>query len=546
MNNLQLLDPADGIRKPLRLWPKQREALDFIHTYLNILLLKSRQSGFSTIITGLDSMIHCMLIECFHVLVLSKTGPDADSYLEKQKKLYMSFDNDMYDKNIITPVKLQNGKYSCRPDSYDKIGTVDQITFKNGSTMTSTSACGGRSGTFDRVIIDEAAHITKSIAKIDLSTVYDAISPTLDVAKGQLILVTTALGMNTFHDMYQASKKPGSKFKSMFFSCWDDPKMTPDKRIEKASVFLKQGNGEDHVNQEYPRDDMEAFLSSGRPRFNKKSLAEYRKKELPELHRGFLNDDGTLEKNELGDFVIIKKREQRAQYLIVSDVAEGLEHGDNSTAKIFDRETLDQVAEWCGKCEPSDLGDIDCRLGKIYNHAIIAVERNKDGRSTIDTIVKHNQYPPELVFEHNSIMKEHLDDDFKDPSKRFGWVTSPITRPIIVNNLGVLIADMLITGFLKADLDELIRFVIINGKAQAEHGYWDDRVMTLAIAYFLLTNEAFNMAYPYINYQPYMTCFTCKLSSYRYGDEKAVCELTDRVCYKDDVCRLYDSRIERD
>jgi hypothetical protein len=197
--------------------------------------------------------------------------------------------------------------------------------------MQSYSAFGGRSATADRVIVDEAAYITKSTAKIDLNTVMMAVEPTIKQSNGQVILVTTGNGMNDAHDRYMAAKSGKSQYKALFFCCWDDPKYTEEHRKRDAESCMKKGQGEDYVNQEYPRNDMEAFLSSGNPRFNTKILSQYLERCLKPICRGILLEDRTLEPRESGEFAIIESRVQRAQYIIVADVADGLKDGKYST-----------------------------------------------------------------------------------------------------------------------------------------------------------------------------------------------------------------------
>jgi hypothetical protein len=485
-----------------------------------------------------------MLIPNFTVLILSKTGPDAEKYLENQKIFYTQFHPDLYKvPGLICPVKLKNQKYLNKVTRFDDIGSIDEIRFENGSIMQSYSAFGGRSATADRVIVDEAAYITKSTAKIDLNTVMMAVEPTIKQSNGQVILVTTGNGMNDAHDRYMAAKSGKSQYKALFFCCWDDPKYTEEHRKKDAESCMKKGQGEDYVNQEYPRNDMEAFLSSGNPRFNTKILSQYLERCLKPIYRGILLEDGALEPKESGEFAVIESRVQRAQYIIVADVADGLKDGDNSVAKVFDRMTKRQIAEWAGKIEPSEFGCILYDLGMTYNHAIIVVEKNNHGISTIDTLVKHSNYPKDLIFEHDTLKAEVIDDDFNNPDKRYGWKTTPVTRPLIINNLSAMISSQSIHGFLAEDIEELFRFVVINGKAQADSGCHDDRVIVLCIAYYLLTNDAFEMAYPFIQYTPSMKCFTCAHAPYEYGDKETTCELTGRNGLVDgDVCRLWELR----
>jgi hypothetical protein len=311
--------------------------------------------------------------------------------------------------------------------------------------------------------------------------------------------------------------------------------MTPEKRLEKEKDLIARGETRNTVNQEYPRNDVEAFIASGSPRFDTEILNEYHEKRLNPIFAGMLLSDGTVEKHDYPEFRIFKQRNESEHYFIFADVAEGLDHGDNSVAKVFDTD-FDMVAEWCGKIEASHFGGILSTLGRLYNNAQITVERNKDGSSTLLSLHDFHGYPAELIFEHSALIRETVDDDFNDPFPRFGWITGPKTRPLIINEMSAAIIERKIKGFSKEDIEEFYRFVIKNGKAQAESGYKDDRVITWCIANYLLRSEAFHYAYPSKPKLDHIHCRVC-----RYIDrEKSECTKTGRTELNEKTfCRLF-------
>lgn len=464
--------------------------------------------------TGAIALGRAMIIVNYTVLILSKTGDDAKEYLRRLKDMYTTL-----------PEVLRLGVKSTRD-------SADTIEFINGSRIKSLPANKGAGYTADLVIVDEAAFITKSESKIDLATVLRRVFSTLDKSDGQLILISTANGDNVFKSIYMKAKHGLSGFKPFFISCWDDPTFTKEAR-EKIVIDF----GEDHANQEYPRTDVEAFLSTGRKRFDVKSISWYEERLITPIFRGELHvSTGVMLDNPKGELKIFKKKEKYGQYLLVADVAEGLDKHDYSVLKVFERETWDQVAEWHGHIEPTELGTIMVYLGRFYNNGVLAPEVNNHGVATVSQITKHEHYDLSLLFEHNLISKEQSDDDFRDPVRRYGWHTNRKTRGLILDNLAKCIVDRDVPGFNIWDIEELLSFVIKNSKAQADGSNYDDRVMALAIAYYLLITDTFNCFYPIIQKKQHERCFTCQ----HMNKNKGRCHRTHRNIEPDDYCILYD------
>ena len=93
------------------------------------------------------------------------------------------------------------------------------------------------------------------------------------------------------------------------------------------------------------------------------------------------------------------------------------------------------------------------------------------------------QYP-------NMYMRESVDNITKQTQKKYGFVTSVKTRPLIINNL-VEIARENITNINDiTTLREMLTFIRNEkGRAEAEIGKHDDLVMSLAITYFISNQQ---------------------------------------------------------
>ena len=521
---MQLWDKRMGAYIPFALWPRQATFLDRLHDSRKIIVLKKRQVGLSQL-TGADSLCQCMFVQNFTVLVLSKTGEDAREYLRRVREMYQS---------LPESYRLV---FSLRKD------TLESIEFTNGSRIISLPANRGAGYTANRVIIDDAAFITRTESKIDLATVLQRVEPTLDKAEGQLILISTANGLNTFQQYYQRAMTGRSTFTSFFFSCWDDPTFTAEK-WEQA----EKDHGLSHVNQEYPRTDLEAFLSSGSPRFSLSILEQYRNDRLVEpIYMGDIaEENGKYILTNTGGTVYIRQYcvyKPRGQYMVVADVAEGLAHGDYSVAKVFDMETWEQVLEWHGHIEHMAFGIILVKLGRIYNNAVLVVEANNHGASTI-TQIRNEEYYQGLIFT-GQYLRMRSDDDFRDPEKRLGWLTTTKTKKASINRLAYLLGNKDIPTLSSEDIDELQTYVIdSSGHTNAEEGCFDDRVMVLAIAYYLLSTEAFNADYPVREFHDGEDCINCNRNNNRHPQGEirldiGICKSTKRSTKRGQVCGLF-------
>jgi hypothetical protein len=116
-------------------------------------------------------------------------------------------------------------------------------------------------------------------------------------------------------------------------------------------------------------------------------------------------------------------------------------------------------------------------LGRRYNTALLAVERNNHGYSVNENICSA-EYP--------RIYVEMVPEPPGKPRKRYGWVTSNATRPKIIDNL---IREVLEDSHgirCRETLSEMMSFQRQdNGRMEADPGKFDDRVISIAIGKYL-------------------------------------------------------------
>ena len=63
-----------------------------------------------------------------------------------------------------------------------------------------------------------------------------------------------------------------------------------------------------------------------------------------------------------GEFAVWEEPNPEHVYVVGADVAEGLAHGDYSSAHVINANTLEVVAHWHGHIEPDLYGDLLPRL----------------------------------------------------------------------------------------------------------------------------------------------------------------------------------------
>ena len=117
-----------------------------------------------------------------------------------------------------------------------------------------------------------------------------------------------------------------------------------------------------------------------------------------------------------------------------------------------------------------------CSIGKYYNEALIGVERNNHGLTTLTSLRNIHQYP-------NIYFEKVLDERSNRRQKKIGWNTTLKSKPVLVNNLRELIREEDIEIRSKDIVSELSSFVHHpDGKMGAQSGNHDDTVIALGIA----------------------------------------------------------------
>lgn len=510
LNHLYYIIDKKGRKVLFRMNAAQR--LLFTNMWFFNIILKARQLGFSTAIQifMLDSALFNSDLECGVIA----QGRDQARKIFRTKILFPY-------KNL--PEWLQRAVPAVRQNS-------DEIEFDNGSTITVSTSF--RSGTLNILHVSEFAKICaerEDKAEEVMSGTLNAVHP------GNIAFIeSTAEGAaGHYFDLCQEAKElldagvelTDIDFKFFFFPWWDEPTYTmpvPERGLmltkaqikyfsalekslgqkipeeRKAWYLAKERQQKTKMKQEFPSTPEEAFLTSGRKVFDNddlmiakgkvtKPLLIYdinpvtgvrkvanRKVDMAQVQRSYTEKTA---KTTEGYLLVWEVPQKDREYVIGADVAEGLEHGDNSSFDVIDKETGVQVGHWFGKIPPKRFADLIAHVGHWYNVAYVGVERNNHGHAVLDRL--RAVYPMARIY-----FEEYMDrEDDDEETKRIGWQTSAVSKEILISDMEDWLENERSGIRWTGTVSEFYTYVRDErGRANAMQGAKDDQVMSYMIA----------------------------------------------------------------
>ena len=424
-----------------QLFPFQEETLvDFKDHRYNI-ILKSRQTGISTLTAGF-SLWKMLFNDDFNVLVIATKQEVA--------------------KNLVTKVRVMNQYLP----SWLKLETVEDnklsLRYSNGSQIKATSAAGdaGRSEALSLLVFDEAAFIDK------IEEIWVSAQSTLSTG-GNAIILSTPNGVgNFFHKTWVGAEDGSNGFNPIRLHWSVHPERDQSWRDEQETLLGPKGAA-----QECDCD----FISSGESVIDPQLLMFYKESYVqdPIEKTGF---DGNLWKWEYPDY--------SKSYMVIADVARG-DSSDYSACHVIDVESCEQVAEYKGKLDTKDYGNFLVALSTEYNNALLVIENANIGWATIQQVI--DRAYPNLYYMSKDLkyvdVENQLSNKYKaqDRGMVAGFSTTSRTRPLIVSKLDEYFREKSVIIHSTRTIDELFTFIWNNGRAEAMRGYNDDLTMSLSI-----------------------------------------------------------------
>jgi len=447
---------------------------------VRLIVIKGRQQGVTTLIQ-LIQLALALKVQGFKTYTMAHEKELANDIFENKIK----FAWDQFPANFRSVYKVNRNN-------------ARQLLF-DGEMLKSSITVGlkGRGGTYQALHVSEPGMMSTKP-----KTWREMQSGTLAAAEMADIVVfesTADGGLGEFYRFVKDNQKPGSEYRVMFL-CWTDTDeyqlkapinddswkveydlLARDYKLEADPVktyeitenqfywyYRKAKQLRDEVKVQYPFNLEEAFISLAQNYFNLRKVIDEEKKARAKpytMYKGFK----------------IYVPPTNHVYAVSADIATG-ESNDNTSINVFDAQTGEQVATATGKFDEPTTARMMIDIGLYFNTAFLAPEINNMGRAVMYFLLQYG-YPEEKLF------KRIKDDPAKLRDNRvgnYGWLTSSISRPVLLADFRNAFEDDTITINDPEFLAEMMVFVNNNGKYEAQGGFNDDRVIAAMIGYQLI------------------------------------------------------------
>lgn len=334
---------------------------------------------------------------------------------------------------------------------------------------------------------------------------------------GNIILESTANGAGGYFDrLYTKAKMNNSVFRANFYPWflhdeYSQEKPFDDRELEElfASdeylrvIYEKHNLRPDQIywyynkknetpesaktiKQEYPSNDVEAFLFSGSAVFD-----------VERLHNmlGMMQDAPLTDPTKLPDllrpvfrnFRLFSLPDSTKRYILGVDPAEGLnDEGDHdySVVQVLDAENLEQAAVLQGRFEPVELARYVSALYSWYNEGLVIVERNNHGHAVLAALIHTHDIPHMSRKAWGGIyLHEEFDQMKRVRAMKPGYPMNVKSKTYLVDCLQeVLFDDSLILHDIETVSELLTYQKLPGGKMGALAGKHDDLVTSLGLA----------------------------------------------------------------
>lgn len=492
---------------PFRLNSAQRRLYDCIAQMqregkpIRIIILKSRQMGFSTLT---EALIYFRTATRANVNSLIITHKDeATTNLFRMSKLFQ-------ERNAVRPLLKNSNAKELIFENPTKNAQEKRRLPGLKSRIKCATAGGkgvGRSDTLTNVHASELAFWPGEVRE----TYAGLMQAVPDTAGSMVIIESTANGFNFFKQMWDDAVAGRNDFVP-FFAAWYEmeeyrrpyrgEELTAEEESLKEAFSLDNeqlmwrrwcirnncNNDIDLFHQEYPATPEEAFLTSGGCIFDSRAilLRIRRIAEEEQPRRGsftYTESRPALDcislteirftEDAAGEILIFREPQAGRPYTIGGDTAG--EGSDFFTAQVIDNITGEQMARLHRQhCDEDEYAKLLYCLGKYYGDALIAVETNYSTHP--QKVLEYLRYPRLYV-------REVMDTYTGKCRQSYGFQTTLLTRPVLVARLVEFLRENLQLMHDADTLRECLSFIRNEkGRAEAEQGEHDDLVLGFGIA----------------------------------------------------------------
>ena len=452
----------DGRIIPFKLNDPQRKVMSIIEANKDklqrFIILKARQEGISTLFEGLT--FHKTSTKKNRKAVIVGHEKEASSNLFDMCKTFYKHLPD-----AIRPEILYNNKKEL---TFSKLNSqIKVLTAEGGKNV-------GRSG------MTHYAHLTEVAFWSNANDAMTALRQMIpDVQDSLVVIESTANGVGGwFYDQWKAAVAGENEYIPIFLAWFELPEYSMEFRsklerdtlvssigpyeqnlIDVHGVTLEQlnwrryairnkcGGDINQFMQEYPSTPEEAFISSGNPVFDinicsrNQAEAKLSRPLVGDLNYTY-NTSGringvTFNENKNGNVHLVYRPEINPRdinrFVAGCDVAEGLEQGDYSEIRVFDRATKQVCLWWHGHIDADLLAEEQYKIQLFLGNDVwFCTEKNNHGLATIlkarDIGVK--QYYQEEFGSGASVSTDKL-----------GFLTTVASKPVIIADLNEAIRE---------------------------------------------------------------------------------------------------------
>lgn len=486
-----------------QVWEDQLKKRGFVR----IIVLKARREGVSTYVEG--RLFHQTTVNPYTDAFIIAHDKDSLSTIFDMSKLFWEMLP-----NDLRPMKRYSSKKELVFENpSDKERLIDPGLRSSIEVFSANRVNASRSGGYS------IAHFSEVAFYADAENLITSTTPSIPDSSGTVkVYESTANGRGGFfHTEWGkakqslTSKRKSSNFYPVFFS-WlqfpdystqfnnsderhsfeetmDDEEREVQGKYQatfeqlhwRRNKILDLNGDVDQFHQEYPCDDIEAFISSGLSYFNRRKLRDLLDRCVPPKWVGDVSSLGFTE-NEDGPLFLWERPKLSEEYVISADVGGGVVGGDPSVIQVLrvpkESPYITQVAEWRDWIDPISFAGKIINIARWYNEGLVVPETNNHGFATLNEIKR--------VY-WNIYQWQYFDRFGTFVSKKLGWETNSSTKPIMCDyTSGCINADLLVIRS-SALIDEMMSFIKRpSGGAEADVNCYDDRVMSFMIGLFVL------------------------------------------------------------
>ena len=429
---------------------------------VRIIVLKGRQIGISTV-TEAILFLWCFLHPGTNAFVMSK-DQDSSEYLFGMTKRFWE----------TSPFA---GPFDTK---YNRQGYLE---WKHplGSSFTTSTAGKDDPG---RGMTIQAAHLSECAFWEDADDIAGALGEAIPDDFGTIqVLESTAQGVGGyFHDEWMKAIDPSgqkSAFHPFFFPWWkheeyeradthlkyshldDDeremldiyPEITLPKLAWRRRKLTGYNNPET-FKEEYPNSMEEAFLSTGSNVFPLAKLAKMYQPEVDHEQGYLFNDGGRLAfmPTEEGHLFVYQHPDARGRrrYVVACDPTWTVE-GDPACIQVIDRASMEQVAVWHGKADPTTIGEISLAMAFYYGPETILNTEVQGGGKVVLAVWREANYP--------HIWMDRRPDRPRVLMQAYGWNSTYETKKQMLGTMQGIIHRQQATIHHPATYYEMTRYI---------------------------------------------------------------------------------------